>query len=127
MTKTLDAFLEDTGGMYEHDMGPPSAPPNLREVRHAAAVWAMTAWFFENFEDPAECTPYCSAEGGYLYIHGGPYTADEVLNDIFDGEVDQRVICKAVEQIEKEGFEWAPSQSRMRPTVPMKLRVALPK
>jgi hypothetical protein len=123
MTKTLDGALENTDGMYEYeyDMGPSSAPPNLREVMHEAAVEAITTWFFENFEDPVECTPYCSADGGYQYIWGGPYTADKVLDDAFDGEVDQHVICEAVEQIEKEGFEWVPSQSRMRTTVPMKL------
>ncbi len=28
-------------------------------------------WFFERYEDPANSTPYNSAEGGYLYIWGG--------------------------------------------------------
>jgi len=33
----------------------------------------MADWFLANFENPAECTPYESAEGGYQWIWGGPY------------------------------------------------------
>jgi hypothetical protein len=28
----------------------------------------MRNWFYSNFEDPADNTPYESAEGGYIYI-----------------------------------------------------------
>ena len=39
------------------DMGPPSPRPNLRGMKHTAAVKAMVEWFFTDFEDPAERTP----------------------------------------------------------------------
>jgi hypothetical protein len=35
----------------------------------------MEEWFRKHFEDPAERTPYESAEGGYIYIWGGPFDA----------------------------------------------------
>ena len=35
------------------DMGPPSPVPDIRKMKHAAAVEAMVEWFFSNFEDPA--------------------------------------------------------------------------
>jgi hypothetical protein len=127
MTVNLDGFTsdmltedtEDTGVMYEHEMGPPSDPPNLREVARDAMVEAMVEWFFENFEDPAEHTPYDCAEGGYQYIWGGPCTADEVIHDTFDGKTSQRAVREAVERIDRDGFLWVPSQSRMQPTEPM--------
>ncbi len=40
----------------------------------------MKTWFLENYEDPAENTPYESGEGGYIYIFGGPYDADDELS-----------------------------------------------
>ena len=43
-------------------------------------VKVMEPWFYQNFEDPAEKTPYVSAEGGYQWIWGGPYDASEVLS-----------------------------------------------
>ena len=35
------------------DMGPLSPIPDIRKMKHAAAVEAMVEWFFSNFEDPA--------------------------------------------------------------------------
>ena len=34
------------------DMGPPSPCPDIRGMKHTAAVEAMVAWFLANFEDP---------------------------------------------------------------------------
>ena len=40
----------------------------------------MRNWFLESFEDPVRRTPYESAEGGYIYILGGPfYPRDELF------------------------------------------------
>ena len=40
---------------------------------------AMQEWFLARYCDPAEETPYNGREGGYLYIHGGPFDpADEL-------------------------------------------------
>jgi hypothetical protein len=50
-----------------------SDPPELTENMDAVQKTdAIMNWFDENFEDPAESTPYDSREGGYLYINGGP-------------------------------------------------------
>ena len=94
------------------DMGPPSEPPNLREIAFEAVVEAIVEWFFENFEDPARNTPW---ESGYIYIWGGPYNAREELECAFSGKVSERAIAYAAERILPEGCDWAPSQRRMRP------------
>ena len=47
----------------------------------------MREWFINNYEDPVECLPYDSEEGGYIYIWGGPYDPFEELESEFSGIV----------------------------------------
>jgi hypothetical protein len=71
-------------------------------------VDALVEWFHENYEDPAERTPYESAEGGYQWIWGGPFDAREVLSDAYP-RVPEYIIDAAVAEIEKDGLlDWAP-------------------
>ena len=44
------------------------ACPDLRGMKHTAAVEAMVEWFLINFEYPAERTPW--DEGEYVFIWG---------------------------------------------------------
>src|SRR5258708_7042069 len=66
-----------------YEMGPASDAPDLRGMTFDDAVDAVVAWFDTNFEDPAESTPYETAEGGYQYIWGGPCDAREEIDDAF--------------------------------------------
>lgn len=69
----------------------------------------MVNWFFENFEDPAYRTPYESAEGGYIWIWGGPYNAADQIGSNFPDE-GQELIDAAVERVEQDGIvDWAPT------------------
>jgi len=69
----------------------------------------MLYWFHRNFEDPGEETPYESAEGGYIYIWGGPYEARDELGDEFAGIVPDQLIEEVAEDIEEDGtVDWAP-------------------
>jgi hypothetical protein len=82
-------------------------------MRKAERLELMTGWFEENFEDPAERTPYESREGGYQWIWGGPYEARDELDGKFGDLVPETLIEEAVEIIEKNGItEWAPTPSR---------------
>lgn len=84
-------------------------PPTLVDLSREERVAAMAEWFGENFEDPAEKTPYESAEGGYQYIWGGPFDARDVLGNTFPDATDEEIDL-AVEGIEKDGIvDWAPS------------------
>jgi hypothetical protein len=98
----------------EYAMGPTSAVPNLRGLKFDDAVDAVVDWFFTNFEDPVESTPYESAEGGYIYIWGGPCDAGEEIYDAFGDAISEAVVEAAVERIELDGYEWAPHEHRMR-------------
>jgi hypothetical protein len=73
-------------------------------------VEQLVEWFRQYHEDPANETPYNGQEGGYLYIHGGPYSAEEELRDNFEDIVSEEAIMEAVDEIQKDGtWEWAPS------------------
>jgi hypothetical protein len=68
-------------------------------------------WFHRNFEDPANETPYESAEGGYLYIWGGPYDAKDQLWNEFGDLIHEEVLDEATEILEGEGIvDWAPGR-----------------
>lgn len=101
----------------EPGLDPFSPPPDdFSGLSLEDAVEAITNWFFENFEDPAHETPYNGREGGFLYIHGGPYEARDVIENVFAGTASEELIDAAVEAVEDEGIlEWAPSGWRVQP------------
>ncbi len=75
----------------------------------------MVEWFHANFEDPAMETPYDGREGGYQYIWGGPFDANEELWSAFP-EAGDELISRAASEIQSDGlFDWAPSGSRIQP------------
>jgi hypothetical protein len=69
----------------------------------------MVDWFHQHYEDPANRTPYESAEGGYQWIWGGPHDASQELGDKFGDIVPQSYIDEAVKRVERDGIlDWAP-------------------
>ena len=70
---------------------------------------SLVEWFRENYEDPAHRLPYNTREGGYQWIYGGPYDANEELGGRFPEESEE-IIEAAVEEIQSDGiFDWAPA------------------
>lgn len=96
---------------YETGSQFPMSEELLRDADHDTQHEIMENWFRERFEDPAERTPYESAEGGYIWIWGGPYDAHEELEAEFGGIVPDDVIDELVEELEGECTEWAPTPS----------------
>ena len=70
----------------------------------------MRTWFFQNYEDPAERTPYESREGGYIWIWGGPYEAREELESEFHGVVSNDLIEELSYELNGICPEWAPTE-----------------
>ncbi len=83
------------------------------ERQRSSACDAMREWFLRNFEDPAESTPYSTAEGGYIYVNGGPYDAWEVLSEQFAGDFPDDWIEELAETISADGPDWAPTSEYM--------------
>ena len=68
----------------------------LKKLSKDEQIDMMRTWFSERFEDPAQRTPYESREGGYIWIHGGPFEADDVLRNEFDGFAKSEAIDELV-------------------------------
>lgn len=79
---------------------------DLPDAEEETQVAAMRSWFFENYQNPAEETPYDSGEGGYIYLYGGPFNAKEELMSRFEGVVPDEVIEKLGNELAKESWEW---------------------
>ncbi|MCK4819161.1 hypothetical protein KA005_25540 [bacterium] len=85
-----------------------SLPDDLQNEDRENQLDVMRTWFFENFENPAERTPYESREGGYIWIWGGPYDAQEELSDEFGGVVPDDVIEELSSELNAICYQWAP-------------------
>lgn len=81
----------------------------FRSLPDAEKLELMIQWFLERYEDPAHGTPYNGREGGYLYVHGGPYHAKGQLFSEFADLTSEALIDQAAESIEDDGiYDWAP-------------------
>lgn len=92
----------------------PFDPENnwLRSASKEEKLIAMRAWFHAHYCDPAHETPYNGREGGYLFIHGGPYDPADVLPERFSCIVDDDIIQEVIEEMHDEvGDQWAPIQN----------------
>ncbi|MBK3433705.1 hypothetical protein JJD84_23150 [Pseudomonas fluorescens] len=80
-----------------------SAPRDLK-------IEAMRQWFCSRFQDPANDTPYNGREGGYQFIHGGPYDPDDEIQNRFSHLVEHEILEELINSLIAEvGDEWAPS------------------
>lgn len=84
-------------------------PDALRGMDREAQIETMRQWFFALYEDPAQETPYSGSDGGYFYIHGGPYDAEEELREEFEEIVGEESIMALVNELADLGHEWAPT------------------
>ncbi len=110
----MSSRYPNLGSWGSEQLGPLSEPPyDIDSMPHQEAIESIRGWFFQNFEDPAESTLYESAEGGYIFIWGGPYSAQEIIEDVFFGIVSEDVIKDVVKSLAIEAFDWAPSSGRI--------------
>jgi hypothetical protein len=107
-----DLLLDDLPDSAEDRAPELRFSPNDDELRVASRdeqIELMREWFLSRYCDPANETPYESAEGGYIWIWGGPYYSGEELQERFGGIVDDDVIDALVEDLDRDGgYQWAP-------------------
>lgn len=105
----------DYGGdklYYAEDDPNGLTPGELRSKGAEDQVNYLAWWFLSFHEDPSLETPYNGREGGFLYIHGGPFDARTEIEQEFHSFISQAVIDQAVEEVEAEGIlEWAPAHN----------------
>jgi hypothetical protein len=114
--------LEDFSDYHDLENLPPEAfdPFNIDGPFDPQDTWletageddtltAMRGWFYARYCDPVHDTPYNGKEGGYLFIHGGPYDPEDELYRRFSGVVDGDLINELVSELQQEvGDQWAP-------------------
>ena len=103
----MDEFQRRPYWTADHPHG--YSAEDLQHLDRGTLIEVLKTWFYQNFEDPAEKTPYVSAEGGYQWIWGGPYDASDVLSSEFGNHVAEEVIKKVVADVQAQGlYDWAP-------------------
>jgi hypothetical protein len=65
----------------------------------------MKTWFYDNYEDPVHDCPYY--DGGYDFIHGGPYDAWDVLSSEFPDEIFESLISELSIELNNECPLWS--------------------
>lgn len=99
MASTFGSFADFPG--YSAD--------ELRAMSSKDQVAAMVEWFERQFEDPQNETPYNKELGGYVYLWGGPFDANDQIQEEFSEAVDFDTMMVAVERVQDDGtVEWAP-------------------
>ncbi|WP_394687190.1 hypothetical protein [uncultured Xanthomonas sp.] len=74
-------------------------------------IKAMRLWFLQRYCDPQIETPYNSDAGAYIFLRGGPYDPNDVLQERFEDVVTSEVIAELVSELHQEvGDEWAPTE-----------------
>ncbi|MGH1352776.1 MAG: hypothetical protein ACRBBN_18515 [Methyloligellaceae bacterium] len=104
----IHQLLEDIEYGLQHE------PPDSEE-EYQDRIDTLIQWFYLHYENPVENTPYNGREGGYLWIHGGPFDAREELESSFPEERDD-IIDAVVKELEADGVtEWAgvPTQENL--------------
>lgn len=81
----------------------------IKGAQEEHQIEAMRQWFYARYEDPANQTPYSSEEGGYMFIWGGPYDPNDVIQERFSEVVEFEVMEKLIRDLWiNVGDEWAP-------------------
>jgi len=84
---------------------------NLTKAEPELQKEVMQVWFYGHFEDPVHSCPHNSEEGGYQFIYGGPYEANEELQNEFSDIVPYEVIEELADKLENECSEWSGDSS----------------
>lgn len=92
---------------WHSDYTQPITADELRKAEEGMQKEVMREWFLSHYENPVESTPYESREGGYQYIWGGPYDAEDELFAEFSELVPEHVIKELSDELEEECVEWS--------------------
>lgn len=98
------------------EVAPASVAPPIPEAATIDEAFDLIEdWFNENFEDPVHGMPYDGREGGYLYTHGGPYEADDILYRVYGDRLSDSERAEIADRLNEESDAWVPSGARRLP------------
>ena len=79
----------------------------IRQAEKSQQIDAMRRWFTDRYEDPVMDTPY--HDGAYVFVRGGPYDPNDVIQERFGDVVDYDVMSELINDLWSEtGDEWVP-------------------
>lgn len=87
----------------------------LANAKHEVQLDAMRRWFYKNYEDPVHSCPHDSREGGYQFVYGGPYDAQQELDQEFGGTIDDDVIEELASELDDECPNWSGNSDNFSP------------
>lgn len=80
----------------------------LKSASKKKQVSAICQWFAMRYCNPDNELPFCSQEGGYVWLDGGPYHAKDIITSNFEGIVSDEIIEKSISTIESsEIYMWS--------------------
>ncbi len=94
----------DNSWTFEHDV----SENEFRRMSEDSQIDLMRQWFHERYEDPNECCPYETREGGYQWIWGSPSEPWDVLESEFGGVASSTAIQKLSDELFEIACEWSP-------------------
>ena len=99
MAKAARIYIDEEHGSYTRT--------EFRRLRNAEKLELMEAWFRERYEDPVNETP--RSEGQYIFVWGGPYDANDEIQNEFSDFVPYHLMETLIAQLNHECAEWAPT------------------
>lgn len=78
----------------------------LKKLKKEDQIELMRSWFLQRFTDPVHNSPYESAEGGYIWIYGGPFSSEEILSDEFGKFVKDDIIFELSKDLDSGCEQW---------------------
>ena len=89
--------------LYDQELDEGFSQSRFKRQSKKKKLELMVRWFNSNYVDPVHNSPYITAEGGYQYIHGGPYDARDELGDMFGSVAADDLIETAAIEVESDG------------------------
>src|ERR1700687_4279884 len=97
----------EKGRWYTLKDGTHISSQELARAEPDVQLEAMRGWFYKNYEDPVHSCPHDSSEGGYQFVFGGPYDAQQELDQEFGGTIDDDVIKELADELDDECPNWS--------------------
>lgn len=81
----------------------------LKDASREEQQDAIRHWFLSRYEDPANETPWDGEEKAYIFVWGGPYDPNDVIQERFGDIVEYEVMEEVIRDLHRDvGEQWAP-------------------
>lgn len=100
-SRAREIFIDEESGSYTRAA--------FRRLPPIEKLELIEAWSRERYEDPVNEMP--RLDGEYIYPWGGPFEANQILQEEFNGLISFDVLQGLIKRLEQESIEWAPTSA----------------